>query len=164
MTNPWLTRFYMVLSLMGAMVLETLELGWGNYAWLSPSWVFVLVIYWVVYYPQLFGMGAAWFSGLLLDVWTTEPLGKHALLFLIASFIINFSYNNFDKQSPIDKLWIVGIMLFLYNLVLLLINLDFSIFLSLEGFKFLGTVLSSTILWFLLSEVAKKREQQINLR
>lgn len=159
MSSPWLIRFYMVLSLMAAMVLETLELGWGKYAWLSPCWVLVFTIFWTVYYPQLFSAGAAWFSGLLLDVWTTEPLGKHALLFLIACFIINFSYDNFQKHSSMDRLWVVTTLLFLYKLVLVLVALDFRVLLSLDSFNFLGAVVTSTVLWFLLSEIAERKVQ-----
>ena len=156
MSNNWLTRLYMVLIFMAAMVLESLELGWGNYGWLSPSWVFILVIFWTIYYPSVFGIGTAWAAGLLMDVWTAELLGKHALFFLLASFIITVSYSNFSKSSFMDRVWVVAMMILVYQLALVLVTWNFSYFLSIEILKLFGTVLSSTLLWFCVSWVADR--------
>ena len=154
MSNSWIIRLYMVLIFLAAMVLESLELGWGNYAWLSPSWVFILVIFWTIYYPSVFGIGAAWSAGLFMDVWTAEVLGKHALFFLLTSFITTISYNNFSKSSFTDRVWVVATMILVYQLALVLVTWNFSYFLSIEILKLFGTVISSTLLWFCVSWVA----------
>jgi len=157
MTNIWLTRLYMILLIMIAMILESFELVWGNYAWLSPAWVFILVIFWTVYYPHIFNVGSAWLTGLFMDVWTAELLGKHALLFLITSFLISFSYNNLTKYSATDRLWIIAIIILLYQLVISLIGWNMKLLLSIETTKIFGTIISSILLWCCLSWLADRR-------
>ena len=157
MSSIWLSRLYMILFIMIAMILESFELVWGNYAWLSPAWVFILVILCTVYYPQVFSVGSAWLTGLFMDVWTAELLGKHALLFLITSFIISFSYNNLTKYSATDRLWIIAAIIFLYQLAISLIGWNVDLLFSIETTKVFGTVLSSILLWCCLSWLVDKR-------
>lgn len=156
MSSVWLTRLYIALLIMVAMVFESFELVWGNYAWLSPAWVFVLVVFWTVYYPHIFNVGSAWLTGLFMDAWTAELLGKHALLFLITSFIISFSYNSFIKYSAADRLWIITIIVLIYQLIIGLIGWDMNLLLSIETVKMSGTIISSILLWCCLSWLAER--------
>ncbi|NNF67033.1 MAG: rod shape-determining protein MreD, partial [Gammaproteobacteria bacterium] len=55
-----------VLSLLGAVVLTLIPLpGWLQ-PW-RPSWVALVVIYWLIYEPRRIGLMTAWLAGLLLD-------------------------------------------------------------------------------------------------
>ena len=157
MNSIWLSRLYMILFIMIAMILESFELVWGNYAWLCPAWVFILVVFWTVHYPQVFSVGSAWLTGLFMDVWTAELLGKHALLFLITSFIISFSYNNLTKYSATDRLWIIAAIIFLYQLAISLIGWNMDVLFSIETTKIFGTIISSILLWYCLSWLADRR-------
>lgn len=56
---------------------------------LSPEFVTLTLIYWVMALPNRIGLGKAWVAGLFLDVFRDTVLGQHALaLTLIAFFIL----------------------------------------------------------------------------
>ncbi|MBT8132402.1 MAG: rod shape-determining protein MreD [Gammaproteobacteria bacterium] len=75
-----------VLSLLGAVVLTLIPLpGWLQ-PW-RPSWVALVVIYWLIYEPRRIGLMTAWLAGLLLDTLRGVILGQHALALTIVGFV-----------------------------------------------------------------------------
>ncbi len=149
-SNP-LIIIYAVSTMILGMVLESLELLWGSWAFLAPSWVFVFLLFWSSYYPSIFGVGMAWVLGLLMDAWLSTPLGQHALLFLLANFFISFAYDSFKELNIISQCVIVGVMTLIYKLFILLLAFDAGVLLTQSVFVYIWAVLSSAILWSLLS-------------
>ncbi len=56
--------------------------------WYRPEFVVLLVIYWVMYNPQHFGLGKAWLVGLLQDLIELSPLGLNAIGMLLIAYIL----------------------------------------------------------------------------
>lgn len=81
-----LPRFYILGSLLGALVLQLFELPYAL-AVLRPMWVPLVLVYWVMVLPQATGLFTAWLVGLLLDVLVGSSLGQHALGLTLVVFL-----------------------------------------------------------------------------
>lgn len=66
-----------------------------------PPWAAIAMIYWVMMWPRVFGVGSAWIIGLLLDVMQGELLGQNAL----ALSVISYLTLRFHLQIRIFPLW-----------------------------------------------------------
>lgn len=161
MNNKLLFFLCAVITIVLAMVLESFELLWGDWYWLAPSWAFVLLLFWSSNYSGLFNVGFAWFFGLVMDAWLSTPLGQHALLFLLGVFFISFTYNNFKDVEPGIQCLIVGLMTLVYKLFIVTIAFDLDILLSKSIFLYLGTAISSAILWLLLGLIELNKVSNI---
>ncbi|MBT8422020.1 MAG: rod shape-determining protein MreD [Gammaproteobacteria bacterium] len=74
-----------LLSLLAGLVLTLTPLpGWLQ-PW-RPSWIALVIIYWLIYEPRRVGMMTAWISGLMLDTLRGVLLGQHALALVVISF------------------------------------------------------------------------------
>ncbi len=52
-----------------------------------PAWLAMTVVFWAVADPRRYGLGFAWFFGLLMDVLKGAILGQHALALSVVAFI-----------------------------------------------------------------------------
>ncbi len=74
-----------LLSLLAGLVLTLIPLpGWLQ-PW-RPSWIALIVIYWLIYEPRRVGLMTAWISGLMLDTLRGVLLGQHALALVVIGF------------------------------------------------------------------------------
>ena len=83
--NP--TRLWpiVLLSLLAGLILTLIPLpGWLQ-PW-RPSWIALIVIYWLTYEPRRVGLMTAWISGLMLDTLRGVLLGQHALALVVIGF------------------------------------------------------------------------------
>lgn len=74
-----------LISLLGGLVLTLLPLPDPLQPW-RPSWIALIVIYWLIYEPRRIGLLMAWVSGLMLDTLRGVLLGQHALALVIMGF------------------------------------------------------------------------------
>ncbi|QHG92306.1 rod shape-determining protein MreD [Coxiella endosymbiont of Amblyomma sculptum] len=59
--------------------------------WYQPSWVFMILVFWISTTPYQVGIGTAFTVGLFLDLLKENVLGRHALAFTCLSyFFIRF--------------------------------------------------------------------------
>lgn len=54
-----------------------------------PDWVGMVLIYWCMALPHRVSVGAAWSTGLLLDVLTASLLGQHALGYTLMIAVVD---------------------------------------------------------------------------
>lgn len=54
---------------------------------LRPSWLALVMIYWIISEPRRVGLLTAWFGGLLLDTLRGALLGEHALALTLLGFV-----------------------------------------------------------------------------
>jgi len=66
-----------------------------------PPWAAIAVIYWIMMWPRVFGVGSAWTIGLLLDVLQGDLLGQNAF----ALSVIGYLTLRFHLQIRIFPLW-----------------------------------------------------------
>ena len=56
--------------------------------WLRPQWMFAILLFWVIRSPMQCGIGVGFFVGLLVDLVTGTPIGEHALVFVVLTYIV----------------------------------------------------------------------------
>ena len=86
------------LTFLVGMMLSILPLPeWA--VWYQPTWVFMVLLFWMIAAPYRVGIGTAFIIGFLLDLLTGSILGQHALIFsCLAYFLIRFQ--TFVRSLP----------------------------------------------------------------
>ncbi|WP_330924481.1 rod shape-determining protein MreD [Candidatus Sororendozoicomonas aggregata] len=127
------------MSLLVAGVLSILPLP----AWLSvarPAWVPMVLMYWVLALPNRFGLFFAFFTGLLLDIFSGVAFGMNSVgLVLVASVMLSL-HRRLRMFPWWQQTFIVFIIINCYQLVNLWIR-------SVVG-------LSTPSLWYLLPSIS----------
>ena len=120
------------------------------------------VIYWIMMWPRVFGLGTAWTVGLILDVLQGELLGQHAL----ALTIVGYLTLRFHLQIRIFPLWQLTMTVFA------LLTFDGFIQLLIEGLAGLPIagpirwtrILSGALLWPIVLGVMDRLRMQSEFR
>jgi rod shape-determining protein MreD len=79
-----------------------------------PEWLILVAIYWSMTTPQTFGLGSAWFSGLIIDVLRGTLLGQHALGFALTAAIGMRIHYRLGNYSYIQQIILVALLLLPY--------------------------------------------------
>jgi rod shape-determining protein MreD len=114
--NPTRGGWVILLTITLAMLLAVFHLPVGAPAWLGwlrPSWLVLVVFYWVMALPHRFGMISAWITGLLVDVLYADPLGVNgfclaALTYVTWSFYERFRMYSVAQQGVVVFLLVLG--------------------------------------------------------
>lgn len=116
-----------------------------------PDWVLLTLIYWSIAFPHNYSVGAAWVTGLVLDVAQGTLLGQHALAICLVAYIA-VKFHLQMRQFPMLQLTAtVFAMLALYQFVLFWINGVAGV--NAPAVTYWGPVLSGALVWPLLSFV-----------
>lgn len=109
-------------SLLVAMVLSVARLPLGTpdvLAWLRPSWVVLVLLYWVIATPQWMGIFTCWCVGLAVDVLHAAPLGANAAAFAVMAYAARNLYERIRMFTLMQQAMVAFVV------VLLTILLDF---------------------------------------
>jgi rod shape-determining protein MreD len=79
-------RFQMLFTALAALVLTVLPLPFYVDI-VRPPFLILVVLYWSVAAPRAGGIGLAWFSGIVLDVFQGPVLGEHALALAAVAYV-----------------------------------------------------------------------------
>ena len=79
-------RWPVWLVLLAATALEVLPLP-DAFTPFRPPWATLALIYWIMMWPRLFGLGSAWIIGLILDILQGSLLGQHAMALLVVGYL-----------------------------------------------------------------------------
>lgn len=118
MTSPVRRNVGIVLTLVIALTLSVIALP-SLLADARPEWVAMTIIYWSMALPRRVGLGAAWVTGLLLDVLTGSLLGQHALALTIVAYLSIRAHQRIRVYPLWQQSIAVGLMLVVYRLFLL---------------------------------------------
>jgi rod shape-determining protein MreD len=110
---PW--QFWLTLGM--ALVLSSIPLPHSLAVW-NPDWVALVVIYWVLNFPDRAGVGAAWFAGLLLDVMQGGMLGANALAMTAVGYLTLKMYLRIRVFPLSQQSLAVALILGLYHFIL----------------------------------------------
>ncbi len=88
---------------------------------LNPDWVLLVVIYWCLTFPERFGIGSAWLTGLWVDAATGPLLGQHALIYALAAYCCVRFHTRLrvfplSQQLPLILLFLLSAQLLLFCL------------------------------------------------
>jgi len=114
--NPSRGGWVIMLTIALAMLLAVVHLPTDVPAWLGwlrPSWLVLVVFYWVMALPHRLGMITAWITGLLLDALFADPLGVNgfclaALTYVTWSFYERFRMYSIAQQAAVVFLLVLG--------------------------------------------------------
>ena len=127
-----------------------------------PSWLVLVLMYWILAIPNKVNIGTAFFLGIILDFVLGSVLGVHALVFSIFAYFIargHLIFRNLSLwfQSILVMSFIVciqlGIFIIEYTLHQVTFNLE----------EIVGALLSG-ILWPWLFLLLRRIRRQANLR
>lgn len=81
-------KYKIIFTCLVALILTIIPLP----AWLtqiSPLWVLLVLMAWLLEAPQQVGLGVAWVMGITLDLLQGTLLGEHALAFIIVAIVVS---------------------------------------------------------------------------
>jgi len=110
-TGPFLT-------LIGAFILNMFP--WGNSPWV-PDFLLITLAFWVLHAPERINLLAAFLLGLLMDIQTSQHLGVHAVVYVVACFVIIYQQRRLSNVTLFGQTFIMLQVFFITNFVLLLI-------------------------------------------
>jgi rod shape-determining protein MreD len=73
-----------------------------------PPWATLAVIYWIMMWPRMFGIGSAWIIGLILDLLQGDLMGQHAFSLSVVAYLTL----RFHLQIRIFPLWQLTMTIF----------------------------------------------------
>jgi rod shape-determining protein MreD len=79
--------FNIILTVFCGMVLTIIPLPFWL-LWFHPSWVLMILVFWLVFFPTYVNLFVFWFVGLLMDVLTGTLIGQSAFTFVITAYIM----------------------------------------------------------------------------
>lgn len=103
-------------SLILAMTLRILPLP-EPWVALNPDWIALVLIYWVIAFPERVGLGTAWITGLFADVLTGRMLGQHALAYVVLAYLGLRGYRRLRFYALPQQCFWIGLMLLLVQLL-----------------------------------------------
>lgn len=141
-----------ILSFLGAFTLEILPYS-VKFIWVKPDWVLLLLVFWIISFPDYVGIICAFIVGLWMDLSMGTLLGTHAAAFVVIAYLVL----RFHMRIWLFPAWKQLMLLFI-------LALGYHIFLSwisgmvggyrAEGFFWLPAA-TTTLTWPFLNMVMK---------
>ncbi|MGH1426831.1 MAG: rod shape-determining protein MreD [Arenicella sp.] len=98
--NPVRLGLILVVCTLFAGILSLINLpDWVFY--FRPDWLALVVVYWVLAFPERLSVSYGFFNGLFLDLILVKPLGLNALGFVLLAYLINY----WSSQIRALSLW-----------------------------------------------------------
>ena len=104
-------------SLLIGGLLTVYPLPYGWMAW-RPELMLMLTLFWVLLQPKWCGVWFAFIVGILTDFLLDSPLGEHALVFVIITFLARFLTRN-KRMLTFGNVWIIAGASVLVSLMML---------------------------------------------
>jgi len=133
-----------VITVFFGMLLTILPLPHSLF-WFYPSWVLMILIFWLIFFPSYINLFTFWLAGLLMDLLTGVLIGQTAFIFLSTAYIIMRFFDRFAcfvmwRQSLLILLLTTINMFFTYCINALTGDASFHA-------TYLSTILLNTLLW-----------------
>lgn len=112
---------------------------------LRPEWVTLVLIYWVLAFPQRLGVMTAWIVGLLLDGFEGTALGQHALSLAVVAYVTQILYQRVRMYAIWQQALLVFVLIGLKELLGLWVNS--LIHVTTPDIRFLLPAFTSALMW-----------------
>jgi len=137
-------RFQFIVILLVAVTLQLIPSFTVLTLW-RPSYVLLVLIYFLLYQPHHYGMASAWLAGLLLDLVSGGVLGRYALALGVCAYIVRLLKRRLLHAQIWHQCSLVFLLTLLSQLIVLSVNLLTQNHFSWEILFY--PALSSMILW-----------------
>ena len=140
----YLPLLSLYLTLLAALMLELMPLPAAVNDW-RPSWLLLVLSYWVLALPHRINIGHGWLLGLLLDALLGSPLGLHALALALAAYLLASNFQRLRTAGLLQQSLLIGCLCVLVELLQLAGEwlLNGEIF----ALSYLQPALTATLLW-----------------
>lgn len=150
-----------ILSIFCALVMALMPLPISFEAF-RPDWVLLVLMYWSLALPHRINIGAAWVTGLIIDLATGSPLGVHSLTYAITIYITASNYQKLRNFSIWQQALLSAVFLALHHLLQFwlhhfLLDVYFSP-------QYLWPVLTGAICWPWLFLLLRKYRRHFRIR
>ena len=127
-----------------------------------PPWATLAVIYWVMMWPRMFGIGSAWIVGLILDILQGELMGQHAFALSVVAYLTL----RFHLQIRIFPLWqlTITVLALLAIEAFILFWIDGVVGNPAVGFARWTQVISGAILWPPMMAIMDRVRERVERR
>lgn len=137
-------RWVIPVSFLAGLVLAIFPLP-RELFWWRPEFIPLLLIYWLLVFPEQVSIIWVFVIGCLLDILTGTALGQHALSMLVICYVCFLSYQRMRQYSVWQQVIFVFVLVGLHQLVGNWVH-------SLQGgvapsLSFLLPALTSALLW-----------------
>lgn len=91
----------------------------------KPDLVLLMLLYWVMAYPQYLSMGFGWVMSIGLDIATGLPLGSHGFGFVIGIYLALSFYARFAIFTMWQQSVWIAIVLGLHRMIIYSLQIDY---------------------------------------
>jgi rod shape-determining protein MreD len=147
MIDRWLGRgfTFIAFTLYVALILTVLPLvEWLDYV--RPSWMLLIVLFWVQVLPSRFGIGFAFTIGLITDLLTDSLWGLHSLSIVLTVFVQLLLLRQIRVFTGFQQFLSILVLSFLYLLIFRLLE-NFFLEDSVSGLVYWTPALINALLW-----------------
>ena len=148
-----------LLTLIGAFILNMFP--WGNSPWV-PDFLLITLAFWVLQSPDKINLLSAFLLGLLMDIQTSQFLGVHAIVYVLACFVIIYQQRRLLNATLLGQTFIMLQVFLIANFLSL-----FILWIIGQGreISFAFLIIPSVIetcLWPIFKKLLSNRESFIN--
>ena len=146
------------LSILVAFMLTILPLP-SSLQWWQPSWLLLVLIFWIFAQPTALGLGIIWCLGLYLDLLSDTLLGQHTIALLIVTYFL-LKFQSRISIFPFARQFLAMLLLIIiyYGVQYQLARWAHPFGWSLQLFY---PVISTSLLWILVYKLLKNYEHHL---
>lgn len=142
--------FAMLVSMVAASVLNVFPLNhlWAN---LRPLFLFVVMLFWVIHRPEVFGIGFVFIVGIISDFLLDTRLGQQALSGVFAVFLLQYMTKGLHRINDIMVWFFAAAATVVFSITLLVLQyLDGQVIIWRNGLPMFTSILTWPVVVFLL--------------
>jgi len=120
-----------------------------------PDWLALILIYWVLAFPERLAVGFGLLCGLYLDLILVKPLGLNALGFVLLAYLVSHWSSQIRALSLWQQCLFLGVLLSFCKLIIGFASIwiiDF-VFTRFYWYSMVGNIIFWPIVYLVLREV-----------
>lgn len=150
--------FYVILVLSAALagVFSLIQLPeWLFY--FRPDWLALVLIYWVLAFPERLAAGYGFICGLFLDLLLVKPLGLNALGFVVLAYLISHWSSQIRALTLWQQCLFLGMLLSLSKLIIGIASVMTTnfVFTQYYWFSMVGNIIFWPVIYLVLREIRR---------
>ncbi len=143
----------LVAMLLIALLLQLFPI-YGSWLYLKPNFFLLIMIAWMLYFPERYGIEFAALTGILADLVLGSAIGYHVLIFSISGLILIFFHRVVVYLQLIQRVILVFMLVILVSFMKAVMNSMFDKPLFLDGVFWMSII--SALCWIPLDKLVSQ--------